>query len=125
MSPAELNGTPEGFSTSRLRQAFPQFCAVSAKNLLMITFGSTLGFSTILIPELQKEDSEIPVTMEELTWISKHPVCCLPVPCNKEHKHLLVVNTEDEELASIKEIISLSLRIGPNHKSKVSQISEG
>lgn len=77
MSPAELNGTPEGFPTSRLRQAFPQFCAVSAKNLLMITFGSTLGFSTILIPELQKKDSEIPVTMEELTWISKHLVCCL------------------------------------------------
>lgn len=74
-SPAELNGISEGLTTSRLRQAFPQFCAVSAKNLLMLTFGSTLGFSTVLIPELQKENAEIPVTMEELTWISEHVVC--------------------------------------------------
>jgi len=56
---------------SKLRQAIPQCCAVGAKNLLLITFGSTLGFSTILIPALQKEDSDIKVTMEELTWISK------------------------------------------------------
>ncbi|XP_043515060.1 facilitated trehalose transporter Tret1-like [Frieseomelitta varia] len=81
MSPAELNGTPESFPTSKLRQAFPQFCAVSAKNLLMITFGSTLGFSTILIPELQKKDSEIPVTMEELTWISSLNLFLVPIGC--------------------------------------------
>ena len=104
-SPAELNGTHESFPTSRLRQAFPQFCAVSAKNLLMITFGSTLGFSTILIPELQKKDSEIPVTMEELTWISKHLIC-LPVPATR--KHPLTVNTEDEELASVKGLAQIT-----------------
>ena len=72
MSQADLNGTSENHPISKLRQAFPQFCAVSAKNLLMITFGSTLGFSTILIPELQKDNAEIPVSMEELTWISEH-----------------------------------------------------
>lgn len=74
MSQADLNGTSENHPISKLRQAFPQFCAVSAKNLLMITFGSTLGFSTILIPELQKDNAEIPVSIEELTWISEHLV---------------------------------------------------
>lgn len=56
---------------SKLRQAVPQCCAVGAKNLLLLAFGSTLGFSTILIPALQREDTDIKVTTEELTWISK------------------------------------------------------
>ncbi|CAL7942106.1 unnamed protein product [Xylocopa violacea] len=47
----------------------------------MITFGSTLGFSTILIPELQKENTEIPVTMEELTWISSLNLFLVPIGC--------------------------------------------
>ena len=58
-------------AVSKLREALPQFCAVSAKNLLLLTFGTSLGFSTILIPELQKENPEIHVTKDELTWISK------------------------------------------------------
>lgn len=57
---------------SKFRQAVPQCCAVGAKNLLLLTYGSTLGFSTILIPALQREDTDIKVTMEELTWISKN-----------------------------------------------------
>ncbi|XP_017761257.1 PREDICTED: facilitated trehalose transporter Tret1-like [Eufriesea mexicana] len=80
-SPADLNGTTESFPTSKLRQAFPQFCAVSAKNLLMITFGSTMGFSTILIPELQKTNPEIQVTTEELTWISSLNLILVPIGC--------------------------------------------
>nr|XP_034185545.1 facilitated trehalose transporter Tret1 [Osmia lignaria] len=80
-SPVEQNGNSESFSISKLRQALPQCCAVSAKNLLMITFGSTLGFSTILIPELQKENSEIPVTTEELTWISSLNLFLVPIGC--------------------------------------------
>jgi len=70
----KISVTAEEARISKLRQALPQCCAVSAKNLLLITFGSTLGFSTILIPALQREDTDIKVTMEELTWISKnHP----------------------------------------------------
>lgn len=57
---------------SKLRQAVPQCCAVGAKNILLLAFGSTLGFSTILIPALQREDTDIKVTTEELTWISKN-----------------------------------------------------
>ncbi|XP_076235623.1 facilitated trehalose transporter Tret1 [Calliopsis andreniformis] len=80
-SPTELNGNAEIYQISKFRQALPQCCAVSAKNLLMIVFGSTLGFSTILIPELQKENSEIPVTMEELTWISSLNLFLVPIGC--------------------------------------------
>ncbi|KZC08782.1 Facilitated trehalose transporter Tret1, partial [Dufourea novaeangliae] len=80
-SPAELNGVPEVYTISKLRQALPQCSAVSAKNLLMLTFGSTLGFSTILIPELKKEDSEIPVTLDELTWISSLNLFLVPIGC--------------------------------------------
>lgn len=57
-------------SVSKIREALPQFCAVGAKNLLLLTFGTSLGFPTILIPELRKENPEIFVTLEELTWIS-------------------------------------------------------
>ncbi|XP_026667469.1 facilitated trehalose transporter Tret1-like [Ceratina calcarata] len=80
-TPTELNGTIETFPISKLRQALPQFCAVSAKNLLMITFGSTLGFSTILIPQLQKPSSEISVSMEDLTWISSLNLFLVPIGC--------------------------------------------
>ncbi|XP_054005535.1 facilitated trehalose transporter Tret1-like [Hylaeus anthracinus] len=81
-SPVELNGNVEiSYPISKFRQALPQFCAVSAKNLIMITFGSTLGFSTILIPELKREDSEIPVTREELTWISSLNLFLVPIGC--------------------------------------------
>ena len=77
--PAVLNGNYETVRISKFRQALPQCFAVSAKNLLMITFGSTLGFSTILIPELQRTNSEIPVTKDELTWISSLNLFLVPI----------------------------------------------
>ncbi|XP_011864673.1 PREDICTED: facilitated trehalose transporter Tret1 isoform X1 [Vollenhovia emeryi] len=73
--------TDEEAYISKLRQAVPQCCAVGAKNLLLITFGTTLGFSTILIPALQKEDADIKVTMEELTWISSLNLFLVPIGC--------------------------------------------
>lgn len=81
-SPEELNCNVDvSYPISKFRQALPQCCAVCAKNLLMITFGSTLGFSTILIPELQKEDAEIPNTRDELTWISSLNLFLVPIGC--------------------------------------------
>ncbi|XP_014474161.1 PREDICTED: facilitated trehalose transporter Tret1-like [Dinoponera quadriceps] len=71
----------EDVRASKFRQALPQCCAVSAKNLLLLTFGSTLGFSTILIPSLQREDTDIKVTMEELTWISSLNLFLVPIGC--------------------------------------------
>ncbi|EFN85275.1 facilitated trehalose transporter Tret1 isoform X1 [Harpegnathos saltator] len=66
---------------TKLRQALPQCCAVSAKNILLVAFGSTLGFSTILIPALQREDTDIKVTIEELTWISSLNLFLVPIGC--------------------------------------------
>ncbi|XP_050453617.1 facilitated trehalose transporter Tret1-like [Cataglyphis hispanica] len=66
---------------SKLRQAVPQCCAVGAKNILLLAFGSTLGFSTILIPALQREDTDIKVTTEELTWISSLNLFLVPIGC--------------------------------------------
>lgn len=73
--------TDEEAYISKLRQAIPQCCAVGAKNLLLITFGTTLGFSTILIPALKKKDADIKVTMEELTWISSLNLFLVPIGC--------------------------------------------
>ncbi|KAL7307008.1 hypothetical protein TKK_0000757 [Trichogramma kaykai] len=64
---------------SRLKEAVPQFFAVGAKNLLLLTFGSSLGFPTILIPELQKPDPPVPVTLDELTWISSINLFLVPL----------------------------------------------
>ncbi|XP_032684917.1 facilitated trehalose transporter Tret1-like isoform X2 [Odontomachus brunneus] len=66
---------------SKFRQTLPQCCAVSAKNLLLLTFGSSLGFSTILIPALQRDDSDIIVSLEELTWISSLNLFLVPIGC--------------------------------------------
>ncbi|XP_066601646.1 facilitated trehalose transporter Tret1-like [Prorops nasuta] len=82
ISTLEQNGHSETQKrVSKLRQALPQCCAVGAKNLLLLTFGSTLGFSTILIPELTKENAEPKVSMEELTWISSLNLFLVPIGC--------------------------------------------
>ncbi|KAL6261135.1 hypothetical protein P5V15_008662 [Pogonomyrmex californicus] len=73
--------TVEEVCISKLRQAVPQCCAVGAKNLLLTTFGTSLGFSTILIPALQRKDTDIQVTMEELTWISSLNLFLVPFGC--------------------------------------------
>ncbi|XP_011495090.1 PREDICTED: facilitated trehalose transporter Tret1 [Ceratosolen solmsi marchali] len=62
-----------------VREALPQFLAVGAKNLLLLTFGSSLGFATILIPELQKSNAVILVTLEEITWIGSINLFLLPL----------------------------------------------
>ncbi|KAH0550116.1 facilitated trehalose transporter Tret1-like isoform X1 [Cotesia glomerata] len=77
----EAKGTSEKLEISKLRQALPQVFAVSAKNLLLLTFGTTLGFPTILIPSLQKVDADITVTREEITWISSINLFMVPLGC--------------------------------------------
>lgn len=80
---SEQNGTlrSETVLVSKPRQAAPQLLAVAAKNLLLMSLGCTLGFSTILIPELQKPEPEIAVSLEELTWISSMNLILVPVGC--------------------------------------------
>ncbi|XP_012251852.2 facilitated trehalose transporter Tret1 isoform X2 [Athalia rosae] len=83
LTPCDKNGTINSPTEpiSKWREAAPQILAVAAKNLLLIGFGCTLGFSTILIPELQKPEPEIFVTLEELTWISSMNLILVPVGC--------------------------------------------
>ncbi|XP_034937938.1 facilitated trehalose transporter Tret1 isoform X3 [Chelonus insularis] len=81
-SSLDTNGySTEKKEVSKLRVAFPQVCAVSAKNLLLLTFGTTLGFSTILLPALQKENPDVAVTREEITWISSINLFMVPLGC--------------------------------------------
>lgn len=82
VTPRELNGSlQEKKEQTKLRQAIPQVCAVGAKNLLLLTFGSTLGFSTILIPALSEKDSKISVTTNDLAWISSINLISVPFGC--------------------------------------------
>ncbi|XP_043282053.1 facilitated trehalose transporter Tret1-like [Venturia canescens] len=82
LAPEKSNGyTCQLKPISRLRQSVPQICAVTAKNLLLITFGSTLGFPTILLPALQKKNPDVPVTMDDLTWISSINLFAVPLGC--------------------------------------------
>ncbi|PZC80035.1 hypothetical protein B5X24_HaOG215504 [Helicoverpa armigera] len=66
-----------------LRTALPQFLAVSAKNLLLLGYGMTLGFSTILMPAVQNpKDGEIlHLNKSEISWISSINLIVVPVGC--------------------------------------------
>ncbi|KAF7996392.1 hypothetical protein HCN44_002024 [Aphidius gifuensis] len=81
--PRELNGSSQEKKeeTTKLRQAMPQVCAVGAKNLLLLTFGSTLGFPTILIPALNEKNSDISATRSDLAWISSINLFAVPFGC--------------------------------------------
>ena len=56
-----------------------QVLATSAKNILLLGYGMTLGFPTIAIPSLQnhhnstdlRDKDELSLTDEEISWFSK------------------------------------------------------
>ncbi|XP_016844459.1 facilitated trehalose transporter Tret1-like [Nasonia vitripennis] len=57
---------------SKFRILASQTIATLAISLLKFTTGSTMGFTTIFIGELAKENAEISVTLDELTWYSSY-----------------------------------------------------
>lgn len=59
---------------STLRKAFPQIIAVSVKNVLLLGFGMTLGFPTILIPSLSggNPEEKIALGVDAISWIGKN-----------------------------------------------------
>ncbi|XP_023940872.1 facilitated trehalose transporter Tret1 [Bicyclus anynana] len=65
------------------RTALPQFVAVSIKNLLLISYGMTLGFPTILIPAVQnpKEGEILHLKTSEISWISSINLIVVPIGC--------------------------------------------
>jgi SP family facilitated glucose transporter-like MFS transporter 8 len=57
-----------------------QILATSAKNILLLGYGMTLGFPTIVIPSLQphhgnvtdlREKDALSLTEEQISWFSK------------------------------------------------------
>lgn len=43
-----------------------------AKNLLLLAYGMTIGFPTIVIPTLQNgEEPNLQLTQEQISWFSK------------------------------------------------------
>ncbi|XP_001601078.1 facilitated trehalose transporter Tret1 [Nasonia vitripennis] len=54
---------------SNLKRALCQYCATLSSSLLTLSIGMSIGFSTILIPQLYQKNAEIIVSLEELTWI--------------------------------------------------------
>uniref|UniRef100_A0A1Y1KY53 Uncharacterized protein n=1 Tax=Photinus pyralis TaxID=7054 RepID=A0A1Y1KY53_PHOPY len=62
-----------GDSKSSFQKGLPQFVAVMVKNILLVSFGMTLGYPTILIPSLTSGDrnEEIQLTPEQVSWIDK------------------------------------------------------
>lgn len=83
--PQTINGdqlsadsTKNSNKISTIRSIVPQIIAVMVKNLLLLGYGMTLGFPTILIPAIQggdgregSVDSKLHLTKDEISWLSK------------------------------------------------------
>ncbi|XP_023727209.1 facilitated trehalose transporter Tret1 isoform X4 [Cryptotermes secundus] len=72
------------------RSALPQILATSAKNILLLGYGMTLGFPTIVIPSLQphhgnvtdlREKDTLSLTEEQISWFSSINLICVPLGC--------------------------------------------
>ncbi|KAJ2954361.1 hypothetical protein O0L34_g2623 [Tuta absoluta] len=65
------------------RTAFPQIIAVSVKNLLLLGYGMTLGFTTILIPAVKdpKNGEILHLENSEISWISSINLIVVPLGC--------------------------------------------
>ncbi|XP_017785422.1 PREDICTED: facilitated trehalose transporter Tret1-like [Nicrophorus vespilloides] len=66
-----------GFS----RQSLPQVLAVTVKNILLVAFGLTLGFPTILIPGLSDQNEELHVDTDGVSWIGSINLISVPIGC--------------------------------------------
>ncbi|KAJ8984079.1 hypothetical protein NQ317_006577 [Molorchus minor] len=62
-----------------LREALPQILAVGVKNVLLLGFGMTLGFPTILIPSLSGNDKNEKISLGEdaISWIARQSIAWL------------------------------------------------
>uniref|UniRef100_A0A182NQX9 Major facilitator superfamily (MFS) profile domain-containing protein n=1 Tax=Anopheles dirus TaxID=7168 RepID=A0A182NQX9_9DIPT len=75
-------GESEGDRKSLLAQA----CAVGVKNVLLLGYGMTLGFPTIVIPAIQGGDGREPalerdvtLSREQISWLSSINLICVPL----------------------------------------------
>ncbi|XP_055550643.1 uncharacterized protein LOC129733099 [Wyeomyia smithii] len=70
------------------RSALAQFLAVGVKNVLLLGYGMTLGFPTIVIPAIQGGDGRVPsyekdfiLSREQISWLSSINLICVPLGC--------------------------------------------
>ncbi|XP_055642354.1 proton myo-inositol cotransporter hmit-1.3-like isoform X2 [Toxorhynchites rutilus septentrionalis] len=70
------------------RAGLAQLTAVSVKNILLLGYGMTLGFPTIVIPAIQGGEGRGPsiekdftLSKEEISWLSSINLICVPLGC--------------------------------------------
>ncbi|XP_055312540.1 facilitated trehalose transporter Tret1 isoform X2 [Sitodiplosis mosellana] len=69
------------------RRALPQFLAVGCKNLVLLGYGMTIGFPTIIIPAIQGGDArdaskgEFKLSDDQVSWLSSINLLCVPLGC--------------------------------------------
>uniref|UniRef100_A0A182PR94 Major facilitator superfamily (MFS) profile domain-containing protein n=1 Tax=Anopheles epiroticus TaxID=199890 RepID=A0A182PR94_9DIPT len=68
------------------RSLLAQACAVGAKNVLLLGYGMTLGFPTIVIPAIQGGDGREPalerdliLSRDQISWLSSINLICVPL----------------------------------------------
>lgn len=68
------------------RAALSQTLAVGVKNVLLLGYGMTLGFPTIVIPAIQGGDgrepaleADITLSKEQISWLSSINLICVPL----------------------------------------------
>ncbi|XP_070506826.1 facilitated trehalose transporter Tret1-like [Chironomus tepperi] len=71
---------------SSFLEVLPQVLAVSVKNIVLIGFGMTLGFPTVLISSLKNHDDDLEndglsLNKEQISWISSLNLICVPLGC--------------------------------------------
>ncbi|KAK7579812.1 hypothetical protein V9T40_000441 [Parthenolecanium corni] len=102
VSKTELNGIHDNCSSSgsselpkkTFRNALPQILATCAKNLLLLTYGMTLGITTIALPALESKEGKnlteterilrsdtLTLTKDQLSWFSSINLICVPIGC--------------------------------------------
>ncbi|KAF7269617.1 hypothetical protein GWI33_017343 [Rhynchophorus ferrugineus] len=68
---------------SGLRRSLPQIIAVTVKNILLLAYGMTIGFPTILIPSLSggNPHEKIVLEPEAISWIGSANYLSVPLGC--------------------------------------------
>jgi len=88
--PVPINEAPAKKMT--LRRSLPQILATSAKNILLLAYGMTLGFPTIVIPSVMMNSADnatsynstgddLKLTLEQISWYSSINLLCVPIGC--------------------------------------------
>ncbi|XP_065163161.1 facilitated trehalose transporter Tret1-like [Atheta coriaria] len=68
-------------TTTKCRKNLPQILAVCVKNVMLIGFGMTLGFPTVLIGGLEDSKVDFQMTHEQLSWIGAINLIFVPLGC--------------------------------------------